>query len=84
MENSLYWSSITTLGSSLHAFCGQIASTFDGFVVFILFVNLFRGMPVAAHSKVSGGFCRSKTQNLIDSWSYFYFQTFCDRAIQEL
>ena len=41
----------------------------------------FRGMPVAAHGKVSGGFCRRKTANLIDSWSYFYFQTFCDRAI---
>ena len=41
-------------------------------------------MPVAARGKVSGGFCRRKKQNLIDSWSYFYFQTFCDRAIQEL
>ena len=29
--------------------------------------ELFRGMPVAAHGKVLGGFCRSKNQNLIDS-----------------
>ena len=37
-------------------------------------------MPVACHGKVSTGFCQRKTANLIDSWSYFYFQTFCDWA----
>ena len=38
-------------------------------------------MPVAGDGKVSARFCQRKTAKLIDSWSYFYFQTFCDCAI---
>ena len=37
-------------------------------------------MPVSGHGKFSAAFCRRKTANLIDSWSYFYVQTFCDCA----